>query len=62
MQVGIRRKIIIAMAQPSLNIFQGIAQIQHNGGTAVAKVVESDGSQSILFQELLKLLGHVVRL
>ena len=35
MQVGIRRKIIIAVAQPGLNIFQGIAQIQHDGGAAV---------------------------
>ena len=33
--VSIRREIVIAVAQPSLDVFHCVAQVEHNRGTAV---------------------------
>lgn len=55
-QIGVRREIIIAVPEPGLNILQRIAQVQHNGGTAMTEIMETDGTQVILLQQLLELL------
>ena len=55
-QIGVRREIIIAVPEPGLNILQRIAQVQHNGGTAMAEIMKPDGAKIVLPQELLKLL------
>ena len=55
-QIGIRRKVVVAVSEPGLNILQRIAQVQHNGGTAMAKIMKPDGAQIVLPQQLLELL------
>ena len=50
------------MAEPLLDIFHRIVQVQHDGGAAVPQVVEPDGAQAVLYQNLLEFLAHEVRL
>ena len=45
--VGVSSEIIAAVPEPSLNIFQGIPQVQHDGSTAVTKVMEPNSSETI---------------
>ncbi|MPN25299.1 hypothetical protein SDC9_172706 [bioreactor metagenome] len=62
MDIGIRRKVVIAMTKPCLDILQSVPQIQHDGRTAVAQIMEPNRPEPILLQHLLKLLRNKVRL
>ena len=60
--IGVGCKVIVAVAEPLLDIFHRIVQLQHDGGAAVAEVVEADGAQAVFRQDLLELLADEVRL
>ena len=62
MDIGVGGKIVVAVAEPLLDILHGIVQVQHDGGAAVTKVVEADGAQAVFCQDLLELLADEVRL
>ena len=62
MDVSVSGKVIVAVAEPCLNILQSVSQIQHDGGTAMPKIVETDFPEPILHQDLLELLCNIVRL
>ena len=62
MDIGVGGEVIVAVAEPLLDILHRIIQVQHDGGAAVTQVVEADGAQSVLYQNLLELLAHEVRL
>lgn len=62
MDIGVGGEVVVAVAQPLLDILHRIVQIQHDGGAAVAEVVEPDGAQTVLCQDLLELLADEVRL
>lgn len=62
MDIGVGGEIIVAVAQPLLDILHGIVQVQHDGGAAVAQIVEADGAQAVFCQDLLELLADEVRL
>lgn len=52
--VGVSGKTVVAVTKPGLNIFEGIAKIQHDGGTAVAQVMEADAAKAVFGQDCLK--------
>lgn len=62
MDIGVGCEAVIAVPQPHLNILHRIAQIQEDGRAGMPKVVETDGAQGILFQQLLEFLAYKVRL
>ena len=62
MNIGISGEIIVAVSEPLLDILHRIIQVQHDGGAAMPQVVEADGAQAVLYQNLLEFLAHEVRL
>ena len=60
--IGVGSEVIVGMAQPLLDILHCIIQVQHDRGAAVTEVVEADGTQAVLYQNLLEFLAHEVRL
>lgn len=62
MDIGVGGEVIVGMAKPLLDILHRIVQVQHDGGAAVPQVVEADRAQAVLYQNLLELLAHEVRL
>lgn len=62
MDIGVGGEVVVAVAQPLLDILHGIVQVQHDGGAAVPQVVEADGAQTVFCQDLLELLADEVRL
>ena len=62
MDIGVGGKIIVAVAEPLLDILHRIVQVQHDGGAAVPQVMEPNGAQAVLYQNLLEFLAHEVRL
>ena len=62
MDIGVGGKCVITMAQPGLDIFHGIPQVEHDGSAAVPQIVEPNGTQFVLLQELLEFLTYIIRL
>ena len=62
MDIGVGGEIIVAVAKPLLDILHRIVQVQHDGGAAMSEVVEADGAQAVLYQNLLEFLAHEIRL
>ena len=62
MDAGVSGKVIIAAAEPCLNVIQSVSSIQHHGGAAMPEIVETDFPESVLPQDLLELLWNIVRL
>lgn len=62
MDVRIGCEAIVAVSQPSLNIFHGITQVHHDRGATMSEIVEANFSEAILYKQLLKFLADEVRL
>ena len=62
MNISICCEIVVAVAQPGLNIFERVAQIQHNSGTAVPQIVKAYGAEVIFFQYLGKFVSDIIGL
>ena len=62
MNIGIGSKIVIAVAQPCLNVFHAIIQIKHNCSTAMSQIVIPNFAKAIFLQYLLKFLRYKIRL
>lgn len=62
MDVSVRRKVIVAVAQPGLDVLQRIPQIQHDGRTAVPQIMKADLPHAILIQDLWEFVGDEIRL
>lgn len=62
MDVGVGGEVVVAVAEPLLDILHRIVQVQHDGGATVPQIVEANGTQTVLRQDLLELLADEVRL
>ena len=54
-------RVVGAVAKPSLNLFHRYAVAEQQTGTAMAKFVERNFSQPILFEKKSKVRGYEVR-
>ena len=62
MNVGIGSEIVVAVAQPCLNVLERVAEVQHDRCTTMSQVVKTNRAQSIFIEDLRKFAGHIVRL
>ena len=62
MGIGVGGEVVVAVAEPLLDILHRIVQVQHDGGATVPQIVEANGTQAVLCQDLLELLADEVRL
>ena len=62
MDIGVGGEVVVAVAQPLLDILHRIVQVQHDGGATVPQIVEANGAQTVLCQDLLELLADEIRL
>ena len=53
MDIGVGGKIVVTVAEPLLDIFHRIVQVQHDGGAAMSEVVEPDGTDHFVADLLL---------
>lgn len=54
MNVGVGGEIIVAMAQPCLNVLERVAEVQHDRCTTMSQVVKTNGAQSIFIEDIKK--------
>ena len=62
MRVDVGRRGEVAVSEPLLNLLHRNAVRQHHACTAVPEIVEADGTQSVVLQQLAKCRGDVVGL
>ena len=52
MDIGVGGKCVITMAQPGLNIFHGIPQVEHDGSAAVPLRYNKDKRKNPVFSRV----------
>ena len=62
MRVDVGRRGEIAVSEPLLNLLHRHTVRQHHARAAVPEIVEADGTQSVVLQQLAKCRGDVVGL
>lgn len=62
MHIRVGSEVVVAVAQPLLDVFHRVIQVEQDRGAAVPEVVKPDGAQTVFCQDLLELLADEVRL